>query len=43
MCEQALLPVIQEARVGGVSKGRLDCLVQAMGLSGISKITFSKL
>jgi putative transposase len=35
--------VIQEAWVGGVSTRRVDDLVQAMGLSGISKSTVSKL
>jgi putative transposase len=29
--------VIQEAWIGGVSTRRVDDLVQAMGLSGISK------
>ena len=35
--------VIQEAWVGGVSTRRVDDLVQAMGLAGISKSTVSKL
>jgi putative transposase len=35
--------VIQEAWVGGVSTRRVDDLVQAMGLSGISKSQVSKL
>jgi transposase-like protein len=35
--------VIQEAWVSGVSTRRVDDLVQAMGLSGISKSTVSKL
>jgi len=35
--EQALVAVIQEAWIGGVSTRRVDELVQAMGLSGISK------
>jgi len=35
--------VIQEAWIGGVSTRRVDELVQAMGLSGISKSTVSKL
>jgi putative transposase len=35
--------VIQEAWIGGVSTRRVDDLVQAMGLSGISKSTVSKL
>jgi len=37
--EQALVAVIQEAWIGGVSTRRVDELVQAMGLSGISKST----
>jgi len=41
--EQALVAVIREAWIGGVSTRRLDELVQAMGLSGISKSTVSKL
>ena len=43
MSEQALVAVIQEAWIGGVSTRRVDELVQAMGLSGISKSTVSKL
>ncbi len=35
--EKALVTVIQEAWIGGVSTRRVDELVQAMGLSGISK------
>src|SRR6202012_4719674 len=35
--EKALIAVIQEAWFGGVSTRRVDDLVQAMGLSGISK------
>jgi len=35
--EKALVAVIQEAWIGGVSTRRVDELVQAMGLSGISK------
>src|SRR3954454_24055204 len=35
--EKALVAVIQEAWVGGVSTRRVDDLVQAMGLAGISK------
>src|SRR3954447_135524 len=35
--EKALIAVIQEAWIGGVSTRRVDDLVQAMGLSGISK------
>lgn len=43
MSEQALVAVIQEAWIGGVSTRRVDDLVQAMGLNGISKSTVSKL
>ena len=35
--------MIQEAWIGGVSTRRVDELAQAMGLSGISKSTVSKL
>ena len=35
--------MIQEAWIGGVSTRRVDEIVQAMGLSGISKSTVSKL
>ena len=35
--EKALVAVIQEAWIGGVSTRRVDDLVQAMGLAGISK------
>ena len=41
--EKALVAVIQEAWIGGVSTRRVDDLVQAMGLSGIGKSTVSKL
>ena len=41
--EKALVAVIQEAWIGGVSTRKVDDLVQAMGLSGISKSTVSKL
>src|SRR5215218_684316 len=41
--EKALVTVIQEAWIGGVSTRRVDDLVQAMGLGGISKSTVSKL
>ena len=37
------MAVIQEAWIGGVSTRRVDDLVQAMGLSGISKSTVSNL
>ena len=40
--EKALVAVIQEAQVGGVSTRRVDDLMPAMGLSGISKSTVSK-
>jgi putative transposase len=41
--EKALVAVIHEAWIGGVSTRKVDDLVQAMGLSGISKSTVSKL
>jgi transposase-like protein len=41
--EQALVAVVQEAWISGVSTRRVDDLVQAMGLSGILKSTVSKL
>jgi transposase-like protein len=41
--EKALVAVIQEAWIGGVSTRRVDDLVQAMGLTGISKSQVSKL
>lgn len=41
--EKALVAVIQEAWISGVSTRRVDDLVQAMGLSGISKSQVSKL
>jgi transposase-like protein len=41
--ERALVMVIQEAWIGGVSTRRVDELVQAMGLTGISKSQVSKL
>jgi len=41
--EKALVAVIQEAWIGGVSTRRVDELAQAMGLSGISKSQVSKL
>jgi transposase-like protein len=43
MTERALVAVIQEAWIGGVSTRRVDEIVQAMGLSGISKSAVSKL
>jgi putative transposase len=42
MAEKALVAVIQEAWIGGVSTRRVDDLVQAMGLAGISKSQVSK-
>jgi putative transposase len=41
--EKALVAVIQEAWIAGVSTRRVDDLVQAMGLSGISRSSVSKL
>ena len=41
--EKALVAVIQEAWISGVSTRRVAALVQAMGLAGISKSTVSKL
>jgi transposase-like protein len=41
--EKALVAVIQEAWIAGVSTRKVDDLVQAMGLSGISKSQVSKL
>ncbi len=41
--EKALISVIQEAWIAGVSTSKVDDLVQAMGLSGISKSQVSKL
>ena len=41
--ERALVSVIQEAWIAGVSTRKVDDLVQAMGLSGISKSHVSKL
>ena len=43
MAEKALTTVIQEAYVQGVSTRSVDALVQAMGLSGISKSQVSRL
>ena len=37
MAEKALAAVIQEAYIQGVSTRSVDDLVQAMGMSGISK------
>src|SRR3954465_10479852 len=41
--EKALVAVVQEAWIGGVSTRRVDELAQAMGLTGISKSQVSKL
>src|SRR3954471_11434603 len=41
--EKALVAVIQEAWIAGVSTRRVEDLVQAMGLSGISNSSVSKL
>lgn len=41
--EKALVAVIQEAWIAGVSTRKVDELVQAMGMSGISKSSVSKL
>ena len=43
IAEKALVAVIQEAWIGGISTRRVDELVQAMGLTGISKSQVSKL
>ncbi|MEW6215012.1 MAG: IS256 family transposase [Nitrospirota bacterium] len=43
MWEQALVNVIQEAYVHGVSTRKVDELVQAMGLDGIDKSTVSRI
>ena len=43
MAEKALTAVIQEAYIQGVSTRSVDDLVQAMGMSGISKSEVSRL
>ena len=43
MSEHALVAVVQEAYVKGVSTRKVDDLVQALGMSGISKSQVSKL
>ena len=43
MAEKALTAVIQEAYIKGVSTRSVDDLVQAMGMSGISKSQVSRL
>ena len=42
MAEKALTAVIQEAYIQGVSTRSVDDLVQAMGMSGISKSQVSQ-
>jgi putative transposase len=41
--EQALVAVVQEAYVHGVSTRRVDALIQALGIAGISKSEVSRL
>ena len=43
LMEKALTAVIQEAWINGVSTRRVEALVQAMGMTGISKSQVSKL
>jgi putative transposase len=43
MAKKALTAVIQEAYIQGVSTRSVDDLVQAMGMSGISKSQISRL
>jgi putative transposase len=43
MSEQALVAVVQEAYVKGISTRKVDDLVQALGMSGISKSQVSRL
>ena len=43
MAEKALTAVIQEAYIQGVSTRSVDDLVQAMGMSGISKSQLARL
>ncbi len=43
LSEQALVAVVQEAYVHGVSTRKVDDLVQALGMSGISKSQVSRL
>src|ERR687884_2125093 len=43
LSEKALVAVIQEAWIGGVSTRRVDELAQAMGLAGIDKSRVSRL
>ena len=41
--EQALVAVVQEAYVNGISARKVDRLVEALGLAGVSKDTVSRL
>lgn len=41
--EKALVTVVQEAYVQGISTRRVDDLVQALGMQGISKSQVSRL
>ena len=41
--ERALLAVVQEAYVGGVSTRRVDDLVKALGIEGVSKSQVSRI
>ena len=41
--EQALVAVVQEAYVNGVSTRKVDCLVEQMGLRGLSKDQVSRM
>ncbi|MBP1151942.1 transposase-like protein [Methylocaldum sp. RMAD-M] len=43
LTEQALVAVIQEAWIGGISTRKVDDLVQALGMTGISKSQVSAL
>lgn len=43
LAEQALVAVVQEARVKGVSTRKVDDFIQAMGMTGISKSQVSRL
>lgn len=43
LSERALTAVIQEAWIGGMSTGKVDDLVQALGITGISKSQVSEL
>ena len=41
--ERALLAVVQEAYLGGISTRRVDDLVRALGIDGISKSEVSRM